>query len=715
MLKPLAAIWFILFLPLQAAAHRAEPPASQPPTGAQVRESQVRAERAILAAYPLDNVDPATLAAVNAFFDSTAEAFVAKEQHQDFPSRTTWRHGQAVTPLLLACEDPLVRLLVHEAERNAWFSIPDNRMVEIEAKLLAVRERGLPEERLAALAASMMFGPTNERKAIIEIAIDATARAMRQPAAGVAEKRRVYNALFRAVMHFGQAQLDELETRIEADPPQDPWLADAVIGSRLANLAWVNRGPLFNFRPRAESLRISAELLARARPRLLAAHEREPACPEPAAMMMSVIIIAQDLPGEHSRDWFARVEAVQPDFRPAFRRMRVALLEQWGGEPEELRQFALRCARPELRATDAPIEAVQALRVLASEIGVDRVWSDAELTGTVRSALESCLAANPPPERAEEARHALIYLLDAIDDKPAAAAVLRDAGGEIDFWLRRIWNRQHLPYAPRLLAYDTPARPFARLADTAESIDDWASAAEFWASASDLIDPDADPLAHAAVAERVLAADRAGRLATREWLDLGFTNGLSGFCVLQGEFEPLSPTQVRLYREKWYFHRTAVGVFDLPVTGHYEIEATVRTGFSKAGIIVGLRPVKPRNEGYTRIAVRQDELHIEYSYKAPARKIAIDAPYGQPVRLRVVVNGTALAVFVNDKPVYEGEAPSERIAWGSRVGIAGEPSSTMGERAEPSTVSDFRVRLIAPAQRPAADQPEQDDGDLWLF
>lgn len=710
-------VFLLLFIALTAAPGHGEPALAGLRTGAQVREHQIAVERAVLAAYPLKELDAETLIAVNLFFDSAARAFVEPEQEQDFPSRATWRHAQAITPLVLACDDPLVQLLVHEAVLNAWFSIPGHRLTDVESDLRAVRANGLPEERIAAIAASMITGPTNERKAITEIAIEATANAMRRPGLDVDEKRRMYNALFRAAMSFSQAQLQELEKRLESDPPADPWLANAVIGSRLTHLAWVNRSSLFNHRPREESMRIAASLLERARPMLVAAHEQEPACPEPAAMMMSVVLGGQRLPGEHSRDWFARVQAAQQDFRPAFGRMRAALLQRWGGDPDELKRFALRCAAQDLVATDAPIEAYQAVRFLVAEIGKESVWNDRELIDTVQNALESCLAADPPPERAEEVRHALINLFEATGRKPAAAALLRENGGEVDFWLRRSWLRHHTPYAPRLLVYDTPARPIAALADAAEDIGDWTSAADFWRSAAELVDPNTDPQAHAAIVERILAADRARQLATGEWLDLGFADGLTGFRVLQGVFEPISAASVRMYREQWYFHKTAVGVFDLPVSGHYEVEATIQPGFGKVGILVGLRPYKPRNEGFTRIAVSQQELHVEYSYRAPVKKVKLTGQLGSPVKLRVVVNGESLEIFADGERVFQGDAPLPRISWGNRIGLAAEQLAAAGERASRTTVSDFRVRLIAPAPErddalPAA---KEDDEFFWFY
>ena len=685
-------------------------------TAAEFTDRLARAERAILAAYQLPELDPETHAAVQAFFDSAAEAFVQPEQERKFPSRATWRHAQSISPELIACDDPLVRLLLHEAAQNAWFSVPDLSMskANIADDLRAVRDRGLPDERVAAIASALMYGPTNERKAITEVAMDSIVRAVNIPARDTFERRRIFNALFRATSNFGLALLDDLEARIDADPPEDPWIADAVIGARLNRLGWIHRGPLFNFRPREESMRVAAELFARARVRLVAAHERDPACPEPATAMMSVVLGGARTPGEHGRDWFRRAVEAEPDPSPALALMRNPMLRRWGGNPGQLREFALWCADPQRHATDAPIEAHQTLRVLANESSHAEAWSDRTLTEPVQTALEACIASNPPPLRRERAIHALIDLHLQAGDYPRGAALLREIGGEIDFWTRRSWLQHHTLYAPRLLPHDTPGRHSAALAESSESIGDWSSAVEFWNATLDAIDPDADPLGHRATTERLLHARRTERLATGEWVELDFPDGLTGFRVLHGRFVPIDESRVRLHREDWYFHGTAAGVFDLHVAGDYEVETTISSPISKAGILIGLIPSSPRNDHYVRVAALREDLHVEFSYRADQIKVKLPKrPFNSSVTLRVRVEGTDLTVFVDDEEVYKGPSPWRLLDRGRRIGIAAERMRSDGERGFAVEVSGYRVRQIAPPR--VAPVPHEEPDDFFEF
>jgi hypothetical protein len=90
---------------------------------------------------------------------------------------------------------------------------------------------------------------------------------------------------------------------------------------------------------------------------------------------------------------------------------------------------------------------------------------------------------------------------------------------------------------------------------------------------------------------------------------------------------------------------------------------------------------------------------------------------GNPVKLRVVVRGESLEIFADGERVFQGDAPLPRISWGNRIGLAAEQLPAAGERAPRTTVSDFRVRLIAPAPErdgavPAA---EDDDEFLWFY
>lgn len=653
---------------------------------------QFESTRDALGAARGPSLDEAEEAALTRAIDSAAKAMVNLRVSDGFPMQLSWNHAELVAELkLIAIGDPLPQVIAMDAFSIARFSVGDKRP-DLMGHLGVLKARGLPPHLLSQFAA-VGFANKAESEAAISFAVREAANAIRQPYSERADKRIVYAAIQPMLGDFEESSVDELRRLLAEYPPSDPWMMHTLLGVWHTELAWRRRGSQRADQTTDAQFAAFDEQLAIAREHLTKAYALDPGCPEPAAEMIA-ISMATGAAGEDSIEaWFRRAYEAQPDYAPAFDQMRTALRPRWGGSVERIRRFALWCVEPGRHPKGVGHQGWITFMTLRSEIG-QAVWQDRELVEAVRRSIEELRGSNLSSVSPWYCNTVLMEIALSTGRIEDAAGHLRDLGGGLGRWQLRMRDRPHRPFGPELLPFHSAAKQEAMLAQRAEDADDWTAAADLWASALAKVDLNEDTLAHRAISDRLLRADRSASLRAGEWVGLEYNLEGIGSRLIAGEFRLLDDGTVSMHPESQEFMGPAVALFDIDPGRSYEIECDVWAG--EGGLILGWSERRARHDAYTTVLRSDSRLTIGHSESKP---IQVPLPEGfdnEVSRLRVRVEGAGLTVWLGEVQVYAGPAPSEQIANGERIGIGRQSLLPFGHRfaREHNRISNVRLRLI---------------------
>ncbi len=679
----------LLMLPLLAAP--------DPVREVEVRAARLAAEQAALQAVRTPDATKEETALTDAIIAGAADAFGFPPSAGDFPSLNRHRHAIAHhKEEFVFHPDPLVRSLAQEAGHTGWQWALDEAPSMTDA-VLQLRERGMEVPRLAYLMAVAYYVDRSEhRERAAEartLAVELIAEAIRAPYPDRLAKRRAGMIMKEAVFILTSPMIDSLLEQLDADPPEDQWVMGVVLGELESRRAWNARGNRWASQTTPQQFASLERHLSKAREYFLAAHAADPACPEAATGMIGVVRGGLGEPGETEKLWFIKAYEAQPDFEPAYVAMRISLLPRWGGSTERLRDFTLWCAQPDRSPASVGLQAFLGLRSLESEVGA-RIWSDDELVSAVRSAIERLQLNNDSIAHPSYLRSCLLEIDAQTGRIREAARHLRAIGGEVSAHRLRTWDRPHRPYGPELLPFDSAGRARAEIADRAEKLGDWASAARDWTVALSEIDELEDPLAHQAVRTRLVRAQRTAALATGEWVDLDFQVGMTGLVLVAGEAEIVDESTIGLDRTSRDIPGLATVLFDLELTDNYEIEFDRPTGH--AHVIVGWSEYQTRNDRYNTISWFGRSVRVGSSYDTRTVNISAPEGTGETQRVRVRVMDGELSVFIGDELRHTGNAPTNYLQSGIRVGVGQEPGSiSRTDRSRfLSRVANIRVRSL---------------------
>lgn len=161
----------------------------------------------------------------------------------------------------------------------------------------------------------------------------------------------------------------------------DPWTAAAAEGAFELREAWAARSGKRIGQLTQGQIQGWQEHLAKARPALADAYRLDPSRPEPAALMIRVVMAESDRHGETMRLWFDRATEAQFDWPAAYRCFMRGLQPQWHGGASALPEFARECENTGRFDTDVPYFAVEAW-----------IWLGGGLEESSRTALWSRLS-----------------------------------------------------------------------------------------------------------------------------------------------------------------------------------------------------------------------------------------------------------------------------------------------------------------------------------
>ncbi len=145
------------------------------------------------------------------------------------------------------------------------------------------------------------------------------------------------------------------------------WVKRYFSGRQFHGEAWKVRGSGYANTVSAESWKLFAELMAKARRDLEASWRGEPRRPEAAALMISVANSDGRRDGESERVWFDRSVAAEFDYLPAYTGFAWALRPRWGGSLAAMRAFGTACANTKRYDTAVPAFVLRVAEDIDSE------------------------------------------------------------------------------------------------------------------------------------------------------------------------------------------------------------------------------------------------------------------------------------------------------------------------------------------------------------
>jgi hypothetical protein len=187
--------------------------------------------------------------------------------------------------------------------------------------------------------------------------------------------RRIHFDHIKDVLKAGSINRQEdLIERLRDDRRADPWLFNMLAGNYRINAAWSARGRgTFDTVSRSGWESFENHLRA-ARTHLVAAWDRDPTAPEPAALLITVAMGAGDVLHESPRTWFDRAVSAQIDYQPAYANYLWNLRPRWGGSHEQMYAFGLECLKSDRYDTRVPIQFVYAMERIGDDLGGGAYW-----------------------------------------------------------------------------------------------------------------------------------------------------------------------------------------------------------------------------------------------------------------------------------------------------------------------------------------------------
>jgi hypothetical protein len=473
----------------------------------------------------------------------------------------------------------------------------------------------------------------------------------------------------------------KLRDAVRACAAADEWLRETIDGRYQLDFAWHARG-------RGPGASITEEggerfraLLKEARTHLERAAAIDPKAATPAALMISVAMAQNDLPG--CEKWFEAAIGAQYDLPDAWVRFMWAVSPEWLGSLDKLKRVGTTAVAAEDYSTRVPWYLIEALRTAAAGSSNKAGVNDAETQALVRRICQG-YRRQPPPGMSVQTidTNEAVFAYLAGDFRGAADALRRAGDGINKNIIRRtgtdetfMRNKSYALSSDRaddvLAALETDARR-PRLGQ--------AAFARLLAS----LPPghDARPYAAFSLRRNAYLADFAEGKVVRL---LESADDLSAWYVEQGRPD-VAGGRVRAVAADGELRMT----YRPPVTGDYVLRGTLELAAAGPGGNRAFVAVLVSANWFKGIAHYAIEQSDPKALRVPFATVSqFDRPGGGPVRFEAFVTSEGITLVVDGKTLVADE----------RVNRQGHNSVGLrillhGSAAESVTVSDLTLQRV---------------------
>ncbi|MEZ6244035.1 MAG: hypothetical protein R3B57_13445 [Phycisphaerales bacterium] len=560
---------------------------------------------------------------------------------------------------------------------------------------------------------SEFYGKNENAEQARTIALEEYRRALTAPALSRSERRLIYEyASYTLGDRWPEKWAAPFVEQLTDTPGVDPWLFKAITGSYDLDRAWDRRGSKFVNQTDPDDLKAFYDALPRARQTLEEAYWIDPLCPEPASVLIRLVMAEGD--DKLERRWFDIATEAQADYIPAYSAMEYALRPRWGGSHEAMREFGLEISRRELPGTRVANMVYIMLEAIIFEEGLDQApaWRQDELTVAAFLALDSLIQDPLQSKRAPMWRTKLAALAHVVGHDPLAAEQVRALDGEMHFHTLEVYGLAHRDFASIILPHE-PGATSAAAADELERKRLYDQAITMWEKAIADADETGDALMARATRTRLLRAQRTRDALSGAWTPIHFDEALTGLVPIEGgEWSRVDDDTVRMK----LVGRRACALLDLELPTPYEIEVRTRIDFAptgatymSSGVLVAGEPSMASvpfarveaapflpPHGNMFIGSRTSYLSDSYMSKVPGYEFDVKnmAEAADGFAIRVRFDGRLYTVWIDGKQAWHAPGPPRTSQLsGPLVGL----SASWGARDAVYEFSNIRVRKLPPA------------------